>query len=66
MFQFIIYYGIISHLVSQKVIRPSEFKRKLLEYSWNNCVKDEYDNCIDNMIIFDEPTNSLSHNENGN
>ena len=43
----------------KEIIRPSEFKSKLLEYLWNNRNKDEYDECIDS-IIFKDPKTNLS------
>ena len=42
----------------REIIRPSEFKRKLLEYIWKNSIKNEYDEFIGDP--YDDYANDLS------
>ena len=39
----------------REIIRPSEFKRKLLEHLWSNSIKDEYNKFLEG--ISDDPIN---------
>ena len=42
----------------REIIRPSVFKKKLLDHLWKSSIKDEYDRCVEG--ISDDPLNFLS------